>query len=90
MINNGGYLHLILGPMFAGKTTKLFNIIENLKENNGSLKNEIVKLNHENKELKKVVKEYQNQINSCKSFLYGTIFINVATLIGVAYKYYKR
>ena len=36
MINNGGYLHLILGPMFAGKTTKLFNIIENLKENNNN------------------------------------------------------
>ena len=74
----------------AEETDTDLEIIKNLKENNGSLKNEIVKLNHENKELKKVVKEYQNQINSCKSFLYGTIFINVATLIGVAYKYYKR
>jgi thymidine kinase len=34
MINNEGYLHLILGPMFAGKSTKLFNIIEDLKEKN--------------------------------------------------------
>lgn len=34
--NNKGYLHLILGPMFAGKSTKLFNIIENLKEKNES------------------------------------------------------
>jgi thymidine kinase len=34
--NNEGYLHLILGPMFAGKSTKLFNIIENLKETNES------------------------------------------------------
>jgi thymidine kinase len=34
--NNEGYLHLILGPMFAGKSTKLFNIIENLKEKNES------------------------------------------------------
>jgi thymidine kinase len=34
--NNDGYLHLILGPMFAGKSTKLFNIIENLKEKNES------------------------------------------------------
>jgi len=34
--NNEGYLHLILGPMLAGKSTKLFNIIENLKEQNES------------------------------------------------------
>lgn len=34
--NNEGYLHLILGPMFAGKSTKLFSIIENLKEKNKS------------------------------------------------------
>jgi thymidine kinase len=34
MINNEGYLHLILGPMFAGKSTKLFNIIEDLREKN--------------------------------------------------------
>jgi thymidine kinase len=31
-----GYLHLILGPMFAGKSTKLLNVINNLKENNNN------------------------------------------------------
>ena len=30
MINNEGYLHLILGPMFAGKTTELANIYNKL------------------------------------------------------------
>jgi thymidine kinase len=36
MINNQEFLHLILGPMFAGKSTQLFNIIENLKKNKES------------------------------------------------------
>lgn len=32
--NNKGYLHLILGPMFSGKSTKLFNIFGDLKNEN--------------------------------------------------------
>jgi thymidine kinase len=35
--NNEGYLHLILGPMFAGKSTKLFNIINNIKKDESFL-----------------------------------------------------
>lgn len=29
---NFGFLHLIVGPMFSGKSTKLLNILEELRE----------------------------------------------------------
>jgi hypothetical protein len=31
MIINNGFLHLILGPMFAGKSTKLLEILNDLR-----------------------------------------------------------
>ena len=34
MIINNGFLHLILGPMFAGKSTKLLEILNDLKSKN--------------------------------------------------------
>lgn len=34
MIINNGFLHLILGPMFAGKSTKLLEILNDLKTKN--------------------------------------------------------
>jgi thymidine kinase len=34
MNNENSFLHLILGPMFAGKSTKLLNILNDLKKNN--------------------------------------------------------
>ena len=41
MKNEYGYLHIIMGPMFSGKTSRLINLYELLKVNN-----EVLTINH--------------------------------------------
>lgn len=66
------------------------NVIQALKENINFLKNENVKYRTENKELKNQIERYSKGIKCCKTFIYGTIFINVVALIGAVYMEYNK